>query len=155
VEGIVAQGKRASTRIAATANVIVRAAIVCLLAFSGCTKPAPLVPPGYLQIDLPTSPTAIDPRIAADAISSRVAELIYDSLVRTDRKGAFVGDLAESFERPTPTVIVFHLRRNVHFSDGRPFTARRQIHLRFDPRSSDALDQRRRPRQIGGSDYRG
>ena len=44
--------------------------------------------------------------------------------MRTDRNGAFVGDLAESFERPTPTAIVFHLRRTVRFSDGRPLTAR-------------------------------
>ena len=91
---------------------------------SGCTKPALLAPPGYLQIDLPGSPTAIDPRITADAISSRVAELVYDSLVRVDRNGDFVGDLAESFERPTPTEITFHLRRDVRFSDGRRFTAR-------------------------------
>ncbi len=113
-----------SAGIVTTAKAIACAAIVLLLDLAGCARPAPLAPPGYLQIDLPTSPTAIDPRIAADAISSRVAELIYDSLVRLDRNGEFVGDLAESFERPSPTAIVFHLRRNVRFSDGRPFTAR-------------------------------
>jgi peptide/nickel transport system substrate-binding protein len=125
VVGIVALGNSESARIVATAaNAILRAAIVCLIAVCGCAKPAPIAPPEYLQIDLATSPTASDPRIAADANSSRVAELIYDSLVRIDRNGEFVGDLAESFERPAPTAIVFHLRRNVRFSDGRPFTAR-------------------------------
>ncbi len=119
-----AHGNRESADIVTWAKAIAYAAIVCLFALSGCAKPAPLASPGYLQIDLPTAPTAIDPRVTADAISSRVAELIYDSLVRIDRTGAFAGDLAESFERPTPTEMVFHLRRNVRFSDGRPFTAR-------------------------------
>jgi peptide/nickel transport system substrate-binding protein len=124
VDGIVALRDRESNRTVAAANAIVSAAIVCLFAFGGCTKPVPLAPADYLQVDLPTAPTAIDPRVAADAISSRVAELIYDSLMRIDRNGEFAGDLAESFERRTPTEIVFHLRRNVRFSDGRPFTAR-------------------------------
>jgi peptide/nickel transport system substrate-binding protein len=117
-------GNRESTRIVATVNAIAGTALFCLIALGGCAKPAPLAPPGYLQVDLPAAPTAIDPRITADAISSRVAELIYDSLVRIDRNGEFVGDLAESLERPAPTEIVFHLGRNVHFSDGRPFSAR-------------------------------
>ena len=119
-----AQRNLISTRIVTCAKALARAAIVSMLTLAACTKPASLVPPGYLQIDLPTAPTAIDPRITADAISSRTAELIYDSLVRIDRDGAFTGDLAERFERPTPTEIVFYLRRNVRFSDGRPFTAR-------------------------------
>jgi peptide/nickel transport system substrate-binding protein len=102
---------------------IAGAAIVCS-AIVGCAKPAPLAPPGYLQVDLPTAPTAIDPRVSADAISSRVAELLYDSLVRTDRDGNFAGDLAERFERSSPTAMVFHLRHDVRFSNGRPLTAR-------------------------------
>jgi peptide/nickel transport system substrate-binding protein len=120
---MVAQANRESAGSSIGTLAFARVAIVCLLALGGCTKPVPLAPSGYLQVDLPTAPTAIDPRVAADAISSRVAELIYDSLVRLDRKGEFIGDLAESFDRPTPTEIVFHLRRNVRFSDGRPLTA--------------------------------
>lgn len=95
-----------------------------MFALAGCAQPAPLAPPGYLQVDLPTAPTALDPRITADAISSRVAEMIYDSLVRIDRDSEFVGDLAESFERHSPTEIIFHLRHHVRFSDGRRLTAR-------------------------------
>ena len=86
---------------------------------AACGKPAPLAPPGYLQVDLPTAPSAIDPRFATDAISARVAELIYDSMVRVDRNGNFSGDLAERFEQVSPNEIVFHLRRGVRFSNGR------------------------------------
>src|SRR5512146_481104 len=81
-------------------------------------------PSGYLRVDLETSPIALDPRYATDAISSRTDELVFDSLVRVDAHGQFFGDLAESFERPTPTTLVFHLRRDLRFSDGRPLTAR-------------------------------
>jgi peptide/nickel transport system substrate-binding protein len=120
----VAQANRESAAPLIGARAVAWAAMVLLLALTGCTRPAPFAPAGYLQVDLPTSPTAIDPRLASDAMSSRVAELIYDSLVRLDRKGEFTGDLAASFQRPAPTEIVFHLRHNVRFSDGRRLTAR-------------------------------
>jgi peptide/nickel transport system substrate-binding protein len=120
----VRQGNRNSTGIVTHAIVTTRVIIACIVAIGGCAKPTPLAPPGYLQIDLPTGPSVIDPRFAADAISSRVAELLYDSLVRMDREGNFTGDLAERFERSSPTAIVFYLRRGVHFSNGRPLTAR-------------------------------
>ena len=87
-------------------------------------RATPIAPPGYLQVDLETSPIALDPRFATDAISSRAGELVFDALARVDSHGQFVGDLAESFERPTPTTLVFHLRRGLRFSDGRPLTAR-------------------------------
>jgi peptide/nickel transport system substrate-binding protein len=90
----------------------------------GCSRSAPPTPPGVIQVDIETSPTATDPRFATDAISSRIDELVFDSLVRIDRNGRFKGDLAESIERPTPTTLVFHLRRGVRFSNGRPLTAR-------------------------------
>jgi peptide/nickel transport system substrate-binding protein len=81
-------------------------------------------PSGYLRVDLETSPIALDPRFATDAISERTDELVFDSLVKVDAHGQFFGDLAESFARPTPTTVVFHLRRGLRFSDGRPLTAR-------------------------------
>src|SRR5882757_8517894 len=84
-----------------------------------------------IQVDIEGSPISTDPRFATDILSSRINELVFDSLVRIDRNGQFVGHLAESFERPTPTTIVFHLRRNVRFSDGRPLTAR-DVKFTFD-----------------------
>ncbi len=91
---------------------------------AGCAKAKPRTPSGYLQIDINTSPANLDPRVATDAISARIGELVYESLVRIDRDGAFVGDLAEKIERPAPDAIIFHLRHGVRFSDGRPLDAR-------------------------------
>jgi peptide/nickel transport system substrate-binding protein len=81
-------------------------------------------PPRYLQVDIESSPTATDPRFATDAISSRIMELIFDSMVKIDRNGRLVGDLAESIERPDDTRIIFHLKSGVRFSDGRELTSR-------------------------------
>lgn len=99
-------------------------AILLALAIAACTKAGPLAPPDYLQVDINTSPTSLDPRFAVDAISSRVDELIYDSMAKIDRDGNFAGDLADRIERLTPTRLVFHLRHGVRFSDGRELTAR-------------------------------
>jgi peptide/nickel transport system substrate-binding protein len=96
---------------------------LCALIAAGCGRPAH-PPPRYLQVDIESSPTATDPRFTTDAISSRISELVFDSLVRADRHGQFEGDLAESIERPDDTRIVFHLKRGIRFSDGRELTAR-------------------------------
>lgn len=103
----------------------VLAAAMIALAVAGCHRaPVRTAPAGYLQVDIETSPIALDPRFDTDAISARIDELVYASLLRVDTHGDFIGELAESFERPTPTTIVFHLRRGLRFGDGRPLTAR-------------------------------
>lgn len=110
--------------IARVAVVIALVALAFTRIVVGRHRAAPAAPAGYLQVDLETSPIALDPRFATDAISSRTSELVFDALVRADAHGQFLGDLAESFERPTPTTLVFHLRRGLRFSDGRPLGAR-------------------------------
>ena len=95
-----------------------------LVALAGCSRSRADRSPGTIQVDIEISPTSTDPRFATDAISSRIEELIFDSLVKSDGDGQFVGHLAESVERPSPTEIVFHLKHGVRFSDGRALTAR-------------------------------
>ena len=95
-----------------------------LVALAGCGPRTTIARPGMIQVDIETSPTSTDPRFGTDATSSRINELVFDSLVKTDRNGQFVGRLAESIERPSDTEIVFHLKHGVRFSDGRELTAR-------------------------------
>ena len=95
-----------------------------LVALAGCGQYRTDRSPGTIQVDIETSPTSTDPRFATDATSSRINELIFDSLVKTDRNGQFVGHLADRVEHPSPTEIVFHLKHGVRFSDGRELTAR-------------------------------
>jgi len=102
---------------------------LAVLIAAGCDRDLRL--PGFIQVDIETSPTALDPRYATDAISERITELMFDPMVRLDSQGGFTGDLAESVERTSPTEIVFHLRHGVRFSNGRELTAR-DVKYTFD-----------------------
>lgn len=89
----------------------------------GCTGEQP-PPRGYIQVDIETSPTSLDPRYGTDAISERLNDLLFESMVKLDSRGEFAPELAEDIQRPSPTELIFHLRRDVRFNDGRPLTAR-------------------------------
>ena len=93
-------------------------------AVSGCARTPSLPPSDYLQVDINVTPTTLDPRYATDAMSGRIDELVYDSMVKFDRSGNPIGELAERIEQTTPTRLTFYLRRGVNFSDGRELTAR-------------------------------
>jgi peptide/nickel transport system substrate-binding protein len=95
-----------------------------LVALASCNGRRAERPTGTIQVDIETSPTSTDPRFGTDATSSRINELIFDSLMKTDRNGEFVGHLADRIERPSSTRIVFHLKHGVRFSDGGELTAR-------------------------------
>ena len=108
--------------------------IICTLAvvlLNGCARDRDRLAPGFIQVDIETSPTALDPRYATDAISERIAELMFNPMVRLDSHGGFTSDLAESVQRTSPTEIIFHLHRGIHFSDGRELTAR-DVKYTFD-----------------------
>jgi peptide/nickel transport system substrate-binding protein len=94
------------------------------IALAGCAHRPARLAPGFIQVDIETSPTSLDPRFATDAVSERLDELLFDPLVRIDSDGKAAYDLAESVERTSPTELVFHLRRGIHFSDGRKLSAR-------------------------------
>ncbi|RJO64055.1 MAG: peptide-binding protein [Candidatus Omnitrophota bacterium] len=65
------------------------------------------------------------PIIASDSASQDVCSMIFNGLVKYDKNLDLVGDLAQSWEvKEGGLVLVFHLRRNVSWQDGRPFTAK-------------------------------
>jgi peptide/nickel transport system substrate-binding protein len=64
------------------------------------------------------------PILASDTASSSITGLLFNGLVKYDKDLNLVGDLAESWEiKEEGLVIVFHLRKNVLWHDGHPFTA--------------------------------
>lgn len=71
-----------------------------------------------------SSPANLDPRIGTDEVSEHIDELLFDGLVDRDAHFQFQPALASRWEQPNPITLVFHLRPGVHFSDGRPMTAR-------------------------------
>ena len=64
------------------------------------------------------------PLLASDKPSHDIAGLVYNGLVKYDKNMNIIGDLAESWNISADgLVITFHLRKNVLWHDGRPFTA--------------------------------
>ena len=65
------------------------------------------------------------PILASDASSSDICGMIFNALVKYDKDISIVGDLAESWEiLDGGLVIVFHLKKNVLWHDGAPFTSK-------------------------------
>jgi len=64
------------------------------------------------------------PMIAGDASSHAVASQLYLSLLKYDANLDLTGQLAASWQVAADNLtIIFHLRPNLHWSDGTPFTA--------------------------------
>jgi peptide/nickel transport system substrate-binding protein len=79
--------------------------------------------PATIVFLIESSPATLDPRVEADAQSERISQLIFDPLVERDSSFEPQPALAERWEYPDPLTCVFHLRKGVHFHDGRTLTA--------------------------------
>ncbi|HLM68638.1 MAG TPA: ABC transporter substrate-binding protein [Longimicrobium sp.] len=66
---------------------------------------------------------SMDPYTRNETLLLAFNSHIYEPLVRKDRQGNPEAALAERWEKPSPTLWRFHLRRGVKFTDGTPFTA--------------------------------
>jgi peptide/nickel transport system substrate-binding protein len=76
-----------------------------------------------VTVAIDNGPTNLDPRVGTDAVSERLSQLIFSSLVKRNEAAQLEPDLATHWETPDATTYVFHLRSGVTFHDGRPFTA--------------------------------
>ena len=69
-------------------------------------------------------PSTLIPILAADTASGGICGLIFNGLVKYDKDLNLVGSLAERWEiLDAGLTIVFHLRQDVRWHDGHPFTA--------------------------------
>ena len=66
---------------------------------------------------------SMDPYTRSETFLLTFTQNFYDPLVRRDRNLKVEPALAESWEQPNPTTWRFHLRHNVKFQGGEPFTA--------------------------------
>src|SRR5947209_8500707 len=77
-----------------------------------------------LTIGLSSDASFINALIASDGQSYKVEWPVFDCLVTYDETLAIKPQLAESWEAaPDGLSYTFHLRKNVVWQDGRPFTA--------------------------------
>lgn len=84
-----------------------------------------------LKVGLDVDAGTLDPRLARDTSAVRVADLVYDGLIRLSDKLEPLPALAEKWENPDPTTWIFTLRKGVTFHDGKPFTAQ-DVKYSFD-----------------------
>jgi len=112
--------------------------LLVLLSPAACRKPPAELPGDFPDYDAPAEPapggrlveamsgrpSVLIPMLAGDSASHEVAGQIFNGLVKYDTDLSLIGDLAESWEiSPDGLEIVFHLRKNVRWTDGAPFTA--------------------------------
>jgi peptide/nickel transport system substrate-binding protein len=88
------------------------------------------------------------PVLASDSASSDINGLVYNGLVRYDKNLEIEGDLAESWDiSPDNLTLTFHLRKDVRWHDGAPFTAEDVLftyRLLVDPKVPTAYAERYR-----------
>lgn len=81
---------------------------------------------GTLELQMPVDTgavTGLDPQLADVATSWQLMSMVYETLVTVGPDFQPEPGLAESWETPSPTEYVFHLRPGVTFSNGRAMTA--------------------------------
>ena len=92
-----------------------------------------------LVIAFDGSPTNLDPRIGTDTYSGRIWDMTASGLIRLLPSGEFTGDIAERWETPDDRTIIFHLKPNAKFQDGRPVTAR-DFKFTFDSMMAESFN---------------
>ena len=69
-------------------------------------------------------PSNLLPLFASDSASAEISRLIFNGLVKYDKNLKLTGDLAERWEISADSLkIIFYLKQNVRWQDGKPFTA--------------------------------
>jgi len=83
----------------------------------------PSANPNVIVVAVVSAPNNLDPRVAADDVSQKAAQLIYNGLMTFDEHLRAVPDLAERLDNPEPTEFIAILRRGVRFHDGHELTS--------------------------------
>lgn len=100
---------------------IVALGVCGLLALSG---PVPaLAKHSVITWGKPGEITSYDVHVAGTVASWELFELVYETLLTTDAHLHLQPGLAVSWEQPTPTSYIFHLRPDARFSNGRTVDA--------------------------------
>ena len=77
-----------------------------------------------LHLSIAANPSRLNPILSTDATSSEVSRWIFNALLRYDKEGRVVPELAKNYSFIDDTTLVFELREDVTWSDGTPFSAK-------------------------------
>jgi ABC-type oligopeptide transport system substrate-binding subunit len=102
---------------------LAQAGLVAVLLLAGCGSSSPPQHAAALRVALPILPRTLDPAKAGDMPSLNVTHELYSGLTRFSGTGV-APDLARSWDVQQGGLIwVFHLRKNLRWSDDRRLTA--------------------------------
>jgi len=76
-----------------------------------------------LELSITSNPSKLNPIISSDSASSEIEQWIFNSLLKYDKDGNIIPDLAQSFKLESETLLKFKLRKDVKWQDGKNFTA--------------------------------
>lgn len=93
-----------------------------LAGIAGCASP-PAPVPAELRVAVHSDPLALDPHRHNEALTFSLLRHVYEPLTSFDHRMQVGPSLALSWENPSDTTWVFHLRPGVRFHDGSPFGA--------------------------------
>jgi len=99
-------------------------AAAAVLALGGCTLSEAPTDPRVIRVAARIAPNSLDPRMANDEGTGRVAELLFNSLMDLGDDLRVMPVLATALDNPDPLTYIAHIRRGVTFHDGQPLTAR-------------------------------
>jgi len=78
-----------------------------------------------LQLATSTNPSRLNPILATDSSSAEITGFLFNGLVKYDKNSSnIIGDLAKKFYFENNTTLIFKLKKNVKWQDGKEFTAK-------------------------------
>jgi peptide/nickel transport system substrate-binding protein len=78
-----------------------------------------------LQLATSANPSRLNPLLATDSSSAEIVGYLFNGLVKYDKDNKeIIGDLAKNFYFKDDTTLIFKLRHNVKWHDGKPFSAK-------------------------------
>ncbi len=76
-----------------------------------------------LHLSISSNPSKLNPLIATDSASQEISGWVFDALLAYDKDGKIEPRLAKSYHFKDDTTLIFTLRKNVLWSDGKQFTS--------------------------------
>ena len=78
-----------------------------------------------LQLATSTNPSRLNPILATDSSSAEIAGFLFNGLLKYDKDSStIIGDLAKKFYFKDDKTLIFELRKNVKWHDGKKFTSK-------------------------------
>ena len=116
--------RRGAIHWAASRQVLFAFFLVHFAFAQACSRSSPPPDPSIITVAARVGPNSLHPLKANDEGTTRVAALVYESLMEIGEDLRARPALAERLDNPDPLTFIAHLRRGVKFHDNRELTAK-------------------------------